>query len=504
VTTKQKLILALLLGAQFMLSIDFTILNVALPVLGRDLRMSAAELPWVSTAFALPSAGFTLLFGRLGDLLGRRRLFLAGLVLLAAGSLAGGLAPSAGVLLVARFAQGLAAALVIPSALSLLTTTFPEGLLRDRALGLNGSALPAGFVVGAVLGGVLTGFLSWRWAFLVNVPVCVVIAAAAPFVITESRQPRRARLDVPGAVSVTAGLVALVYGITVARQEGWGSAAPLGMLAGSVVLLGAFIAIERRSRAPLASLAVLARPTVKWGNLGGLILFSMSSAVIYLMTLYLQDVLGFSSLVAGLAFAVPGVAAIAAGIAAPRFIRRFGTRATLAAGIAVQGASFAPLLALGPQRAWVFLVVVAVGVSLFANVTGVVTYTVTATSGLPAGQQGLATGLTTMAQLVAITLGIPVIGAIAGSALGASGAPGAAALGGLHRGLAADIAINAVFAAVVWAGLRHATRAAASPDAARVQAVNDENVTRYRAALYHRAEHHGMSGTTRQPCQPPD
>jgi MFS family permease len=484
VTAKQKLILTLLIGSQFMLSIDFTILNVALPALGRDLRLGAAELPWVSTAFALPSAGFTLLFGRLGDLLGRRRLFLAGLALLAAGSLAGGLAPSAGVLLGARFAQGLAAALVIPSALSLLTTTFGEGPPRERALGLNGSALPAGFIVGALLGGVLTDFLSWRWAFLVNVPVCVVIAIAAPAVITERRQPRRARLDIPGAASVTAGLVALVYGITAARQDGWGSAAALGTLAGSAVLLWAFVAVERRSPAPLASLAVLARPTVKWGNLGGLILFSMSSAVVYLMTLYLQDILGFSPLVTGLAFAVPGIAAITAGIVAPRFIRRFGTRATLTAGITVQGAAFAALLALGPQRAWLFLVLVAVGVSLFANVTGVVTYTVTATSGLPPGEQGLATGLTTMTQLVAITLGIPVIGAIAGSALSASAAPGAAALGALHRGLAADVAINAVFAVVVWTGLRQATRAAAQPDAAPAEAVSHESATRRRAALH--------------------
>jgi MFS family permease len=250
------------------------------------------------------------------------------------------------------------------------------------------------------------------------------------------------------------------------------------MLAASAVLLAAFAAVERRSPAPLASPAVLARPTVKWGNLGGLILFSMSSAVIYLMTLYLQDSLGFSPLVTGLAFAVPGVAAITAGILAPRFIRRFGTRATLTAGIAVQGASFAPLLALGPQQAWVFLVIAAVGVSLFANVTGVVTYTVTATSGLPAGEQGLATGLTTMTQLVAITLGIPVIGAIAGSALAATAAPGGAALGGLHHGLAADAAINAIFAVVVWAGLRHAPRAAAAP----LKAVRDETGTPRQAA----------------------
>src|ERR1700726_3748011 len=213
VTTKQKLILTLLLGSQFMLSIDFSILNVALPALGRDLKLGAAELPWVATAFALPSAGLTLLFGRVGDLLGPRGLFLAGLVLLAAGSMAGGLAPSAGVLLAARFAQGLAAALAIPAALALLTTAFPEGPLRERALGLNGALLAGGFTVGALLGRVLTDFLSWRWAFLINVPIAVGIAIAAPAVIAESRHPQRPRLDAPGAVTVTTGLLALVYGV---------------------------------------------------------------------------------------------------------------------------------------------------------------------------------------------------------------------------------------------------------------------------------------------------
>jgi MFS family permease len=444
VTTKQKLILTLLLGSQFMLSIDFSILNVALPAVGRDLRMSAAVLPWVATAFALPSAGFTLLFGRLGDLAGRRRLFLAGLVLLAAASLVGGLAPSAGVLLGARVAQGLAAALAIPSALGLLTTSFPEGPLRERALGLNGSLLAGGFTVGALLGGILTDFLSWRWAFLINVPIAVAIAVATPAVIKESRQPERPRLDVPGAVTVTAGLLALVYGVTLARQDGWGAAGALGTLAVSAVLLAAFYAVERRSSAPLASVAVLARPSVKWGNLGGLTIFGFGSAVVYLMTLYLQGTLGYSPLVTGLVFAVPGVSAVLAGMVAPRVIGRIGTRAALVGGIALQAAGFAPLLALGSQRAWIFLVLGALGIAFFGHVTGIVAYTVTATSGLPADEQGLATGLTTMTQLVALTLGIPVIGAVAGRL----------SLAGLHRGLGADIAVSAVFAAAIWTGLR--------------------------------------------------
>ena len=444
VTTKQKLILTLLLGSQFMLSIDFSILNVALPAIGRDMRMSGATLPWVATAFALPSAGFTLLFGRLGDLAGRRRLFLGGLALLAAGSLAGGLAPSAGVLLGARVGQGVAAALAIPSALGLLTTSFPEGPLRERALGLNGALLAGGFTVGALLGGVLTDFLSWRWAFLINVPIAVVIAVTAPMVIADSRPTRRPRLDVPGAVTVTAGLLALVYGVTLARQDGWGSGRALATLAVSAALLAAFFAIERRSREPLASVTVLARPTVKWGNLGGLTIFGLGSAVVYLMTLYLQGTLGYSPLVTGLAFAVPGVAAVVAGTVAPRFIGRIGARATLAGGILLQGAGFATLLALGPQRAWLALVLGALGVAFFGHVSGIVAYTVTATSGLPADEQGLATGLTTMTQLVGLTIGIPVIGAIAGSM----------SLAGLHRGLGTDVALNAVLAAVVWVGLR--------------------------------------------------
>ena len=445
-TSKQKLILILLLGAQFTLSIDFSILNVALPQVGRDLRFSAAGLPWVATAFALPSAGFTLLFGRLGDLAGRRRLFLSGLVLLAAGSLAGGLAPDAGILLTARFVQGFAAALAIPSALGLLTTAFPEGPLRARALGLNGSLLAGGFVTGAVLGGVLTDFLSWRWAFLINVPVATVIVAIAPAVIKESQLPERRRLDLPGAVTVTSGLLALVLGVTLARQDGWGSAAALVPLAVAVALFGAFYAIERRSPAPLAAVSVLARPGVKWGNLGGLTIFSMGSAVVYLMTLYLQNTLGYSPLITGVAFGVPGVAAVVAGAVAARVIGRIGDRATLTGGLLLQGASFATLVALGTQRGWLALVLVALGFGFFGHVSGIVAYTVTATSGLPDDEQGLATGLATMTQLVGLTVGIPVIGAIAAGG----------ALRDMDRGLLADVAVTALVAALTWRMLRPA------------------------------------------------
>jgi MFS family permease len=222
------------------------------------------------------------------------------------------------------------------------------------------------------------------------------------------------------------------------------------------VLLATFFAVERRSSDPLASVTVLARPTVKWGNLGGLTIFSMGSAVVYLMTLYLQGTLGYSPLVTGLAFAVPGVAAVAAGTLAPRVIGRIGTRSTLVGGIVLQGAGFATLLALGTQRAWLVLVLAALGIGFFGHVSGIVAYTVTATSGLPGDEQGLATGLTTMTQLVGLTIGIPVIGAVAGSM----------SLAGMHRGIGTDVALNAVFAAAIWVGLRpRGRRVHAAPDA---------------------------------------
>lgn len=235
-TRRQRLILVVLLGSQFMMSVDFSILNVALPTIGRGLGFGLGDLQWIGTAMMLPAAGLTLLFGRIADLAGRRRMFLAGMVLLGAGSLAGGLATSPSVLLAARVAQGLATGLATPAALALLTTSFPEGPLRDRALGLNGTLLSTGFTLGAVFGGTLTSLLSWRWAFLVNVPVAVAVVIAAPRVISESRGGRT-RLDLPGAVTVTGGLFALVFGITSVGRHGWTAPQTVAALAAAVVLL---------------------------------------------------------------------------------------------------------------------------------------------------------------------------------------------------------------------------------------------------------------------------
>ncbi|MFF0862495.1 MFS transporter [Nonomuraea sp. NPDC003560] len=417
-TSAQRLVLVLLLGSQFMLAVDFSILNVALPVIGSGLGFALSDLQWVATTFALAAAGFTLLFGRIADLFGRRRLFLAGMVLLGVSSLAGGLAVSPGMLLVARVAQGLATAVVTPAGLALLTTSFPEGPLRARALGLNGALMSAGFTSGAILGGLLTELLSWRWAFLVNVPVALAVVVAAPVVLKESRPAERPGMDLPGAVSVTAGLLALVFGLTRAGEHGFADPLGLGALAAGAALLVAFRYVERRAAAPLVPVPILARPSVTWGNLAGLIAFATETSLVFLMTLYLQKVLGYSALATGLAFGVLGLGTVLGGVLAPRVLGRLGRGRALAAGFGLQAVATASLALLGTGPGWIWLLLAATFAGGIGNMVAIVGFMVTATSGLPDSEQGLATGLATMTQQVGITMGIPVMSAVATAAMG--------------------------------------------------------------------------------------
>ena len=266
---------------------------------------------------SLCAAGFTLFFGRIGDLFGRRRLFLVGIAVLGISSLVGGLAGAPWMLIVARVAQGLATAAVTPAALSLLTTSFPEGPVRDRALGLNGALMAAGFTTGAILGGLLTDLLSWRWAFFVNVAVAVAVLAVAPSVLSETRPDRRPRFDVPGALTVTLALVTIVYGLTQAGERSWGSPHSYGALLLGAVLLLVFGAVEQRVPQPLVPVRVLRRRTVGWGNVAGLLAFATETSVVFLLTLYLQQVLGFSPLTAGLSFAVLGAGTVVGGMVGP-------------------------------------------------------------------------------------------------------------------------------------------------------------------------------------------
>lgn len=436
-TARQRLIAVLLLGTNFMLSVDFSILNIALPEVGRAVGLGLADFPWVATAFALPAAGLSLLFGRLGDIYGRRRLFIGGLALLALASLMGGLATGPLLLLAARALQGIATAMTAPAALALLITAFADDRQRARVLGLNGTLLSGGFTVGALAGGLLVDGLSWRWAFLINVPFALAILLLSPFVIPAGRSLERVRLDIPGAASVTLGLLALVFGII---EWFWPA-----LIAG-VVLLALFFRIERRAVAPLVAIEMLARPSVRWGNVAALTIFSMEAGLVFLMTLYLQDVLHFGPLTTGLVFGVPGLASVAAGVVAGRIIARRGARPVLLAALLVQGGLTAPLILLGTEQAWLWLLVPALFIGFSGHITAVVAATVIATSDVADADAGLATGLVTTSQRVAVTVGIPLLGAV--MLLRAD------LLAGIHLALAADVILTLTVVALIGAGLK--------------------------------------------------
>jgi MFS family permease len=434
---RQKAILFVLLGAGFMSSVDFSILNVALPAVGAGVGLPVTALAWITSAYALPAAGFTLLFGRLADLFGRRKLFVIGMALLAGASLLGGFAVNSEMLLVARALQGTATAMAIPAAMSLLTTTFPEGPLRARALGLNGALLSGGFTIGALVGGTLVSLLDWRAALFINVPVALILLLVTPFVIRGTTVPGSAKLDVPGAITVTGGLLAAIYGVL----ERSLLSATLGAL-----LLAAFWLIEMRSPAPLAPLRILKKRSVGWGNYAGLVIFIVEPSMIFLMTLYLQKNLELAPLATGLIFGIPGIASVVAGVIAGRFIGRFGSRWVLVVGLAVQGLAILPLIFLGDERAAILVVIPALLIGFFGHVTAIVAYTVTATSGLPNNEQGLATGLTSMTQQIALTIGIPVVSAIA--------ATQSIRLVGIHLALSVLVVVTLASVTLIGLGLR--------------------------------------------------
>ncbi|GGS18191.1 MFS transporter [Streptomyces parvus] len=442
---RARLVLFVLCAAQFMVALDFSVLNVALPVLGKDLGLSTTGLQWAVTAFALPSGGFLLLFGRIADLYGRRRLFLAGLTLFGAASLLATLAWDPASFLAGRALQGLGAAVIVPTGMSLLTTTFPEGPLRDRALGISGTLLSLGFTVGMVAGGVLTDTLGWRSTMGLLAVASLGVLAVAPRALEESRAADRPRLDVPGAVSVTGGLLALIYALTTAAERGFGGADVVVTLVLGVVLLCAFVVVESRTAAPLVSLPMLRRRTVAFGNLGGLVTFSMMSTVVFVLTLYLQEILDLSPFATGLVFGVQGLLSVVAGMFAPRVIGRFGARRTLALSLIGQGLFIGVLLGLGAESG-VWLATVAVSLASMFHLGAIIAYGLTVTSGVPNDEQGLATGLVTTTQQVGLTVGIPLLGVLATTQ--------GSLFDGVRTVVAAAAAILLAAGAVVAAGLR--------------------------------------------------
>ena len=293
----------LLAMTQFVIVIDASIVNVALPSIGAALHFSRDNLSWVVNAYTLTFGGFLLLGGRLADLLGRRRMFMLGLVLFSLASLAGGLAQSEAWLIVARAVQGLGAAIVSPAALSIITTTFAEGAERNRALGVWGAVAGAGGAAGVLLGGILTSGLSWRWVLFVNVPIGLIAAALAPRLLLESRADDGTEgFDIPGAVTVTAGLALLVYAVVDAVNVGWGSTATLSRLAGRGRLLVAFVVIELRTRHPLLPFSIFRLRTLRGADIVGLLIGMSLFSMFFFISLYLQDVLRYSPIKAGLSY----------------------------------------------------------------------------------------------------------------------------------------------------------------------------------------------------------
>ncbi|MFE5242808.1 MULTISPECIES: MFS transporter [unclassified Streptomyces] len=444
---RARLVLFVLCAAQFMVALDFSVLNVALPVLGEDLGLSRSGLQWAVTAFALPSGGFLLLFGRIADLYGRRRLFLTGLAVFGASSVLATLAWDPASFLAGRALQGLGAAVIVPTGMSLLTTTFPEGPLRDRALGISGTLLSLGFTIGMVSGGVLTDTLGWRSTMGLLAGAAVIVLLLAPKLLTESRTPDRPKLDVPGAVTVTGGLLSLIYSLSTAAEHGFGRVDVQVTLVLGVVLLGAFAVVESRSAAPLVSLPMLRRRTVAFGNLGGLATFSMMSTIVFVLTLYLQDLLHLSALGTGLVFGVQGLVSVAAGIYAPRIVGRIGARRTLVLSLLGQGVFIGALLGLG-EDSGVLLATVAVSLASACHLGAIIAYGLTVTSGVPDAEQGLATGLVTTTQQVGLTVGIPLLGVLSTTQ--------GSLFDGVRLVVAAAAVILVATGLVVGAGLRRA------------------------------------------------
>ncbi|HEV3046039.1 MAG TPA: MFS transporter [Solirubrobacteraceae bacterium] len=412
----KRVALTLLCLAQFMVVLDISIMNVALPSIRSHLHVSQANLQWVVNAYTLTSGGLLLLGGRAADLLGRRRVFLCGLAIFSTASALGGLARSLDVLVAARALQGLGSAIVAPCTLSILTTTFPEGPERNRALGVWGSVAAAGGAIGVLLGGLLTQLFGWPAVMFVNVPIgIVVIAVSARAIRAESGLPDR-HFDAPGALAVTGGLVAIVFAVVRSSAWGFGSARTLGVLALGLALLGVFVAQEQRwSKHPLVPLRIFQVRSVSAANLVMALVGSAIFSTFFFVSIYLQQVRGYSPLHAGLAFVPTGLAIVLASNLAPRLLPRLGPRPLLVAGLTCAAAATAWFTAWTPHGD--YLTTVFAPEILFGLGAGMsfVPVTVAATSGVPAQEAGLASGLINMSRSVGGAIGLAALATVASS-----------------------------------------------------------------------------------------
>ena len=445
---RKWLILAVVGAAFFMTILDVAIVTVAIPSIQKDLDIAESTVQWTLTAYAITFGGFLLLGGRMSDLLGRRIVFVGGLILFTAASLACGLANSAGFLIGARAVQGIGAAIISPAALSIVTTTFREGADRNKALGIWGALGGSGAAVGVLLGGILTKYLGWEWIFFVNVPVGVIVLALTPRIVPESRAELGHRqFDALGAVLVTAGNALFVYAISKAPEVGWGTGRTIGLLILSIALIGAFVVWELRGDAPLVPFSIFRIRTLTGANIVGFLLGAVIYANFFVLTLYVQQVLGWSALRTGVTFfATAGSAVIWAGVA-QALVTRFGPRPIMTLGmvilaISVLGYTHLPVDGhYWPDLLPIYLVF-AVGM-----VFGFVPVTIAAFIGVPGNQAGLASGLMNTSQQIGGAFGVAIASTIFTSKARNGHFTPAAFTSGYHWAFAA-LAVFAVVGAV--------------------------------------------------------
>jgi EmrB/QacA subfamily drug resistance transporter len=406
--------LAVLVAAQFMVVLDVAIVNVALPSIKTDLHFTQSSLQWVITAYALMFGGFLLLGGRMADLLGRRRLFIAGIAIFTVSSLLAGFAWSESSLIAFRATQGLGGALLAPAALSILTTMFAEGRERNIALGVWGAVSGSGAAAGVLLGGLLTSSLDWSWIFFINVPVGLVVIALSPFLLRESRAGLDHRhFDVAGATSVTGGLMLLVYAMTRATQIGWGTAETIGLLAGSATLIVAFVVIELRSKAPLLPMRIFRLRTLTGANVTAFLLATSVFSQFFLGTLYMQQVLHYSAIETGVAYLPLTLTIIVLANVAQNVVTRVGVRRVLPVGLALAAVSLILLTQLPADGHYFFDLFPAFLLSAVGLAFTFVPMTIAALMGVEAADAGVASGLLNTTQQIGGAIGLAAASTIA-------------------------------------------------------------------------------------------
>ncbi len=450
---RKWLALAVICVAQFMVILDVSIVNVALPSIQRGLHFSEQNLLWVLNAYALMFGGFLMLGGRVADKLGRRRVFMTGVIVFTTASLFCGLATSSGWLITARAVQGLGAAILSPAALSILTVTFEEGRERNTALSIWGAIAGAGGAFGVLLGGILTQEFGWQWIFYVNVPIGSVVVVASLFILTPSLAEDEDRgFDIPGAVTLTAGLVLMVFALVKSTSWGWASAKTLGTLAVAFVLIALFVVIERRTKSALVPLSIFRNRSLTVSNMVSLALGASIFSMFYFLSLYMQEVLGYSALKTGIGYLAIAISIIVAAGAAQSLVAKLGVRLVMTVGMGLAACGLIYFAQISPDGTYVGTLLpgfLLAGVGLGLSFVPV---TIGAMSGVVPNEAGVASGLITTTQQIGGALGVAVLSTIAVSAttrfIGAHGQSARVMTNALNHGFSVAFWFGALFAGI--------------------------------------------------------